>query len=35
MNQTTPHETLTVPGLQAPASIVVDRWGVPHLRAES
>lgn len=35
MSETTPQETLTVPGLQAPASIVVDRWGVPHLRAES
>jgi len=24
---------LTVPGLQAPAEIVMDRWGIPHIRA--
>lgn len=35
MTETPPHETLTLPGLQAPASIVVDRWGIPHLRAGS
>lgn len=28
-------ETLTAPGLQAPAEIVVDRWGIPHIRAEN
>ena len=25
--------TMTVPGLEQPAEIVVDRWGIPHLRA--
>ena len=38
MTDATPHatqETITLEGLQAPASIVVDRWGVPHLRAEN
>jgi penicillin amidase len=25
----------TVPGLEKPAEIVVDRWGIPHLRAET
>ena len=30
------HEDVTrVPGLLAPASISVDRWGIPHIRAES
>ena len=24
---------LSVPGLEAPASIVMDRWGIPHIRA--
>lgn len=28
-----PGETLTLAGLRAPASIHVDRWGIPHLRA--
>jgi penicillin amidase len=28
---TTTHHT--VPGLQQPAEIVVDRWGIPHIRA--
>ena len=28
-------ETWRVDGLESPASISVDRWGVPHLRAES
>jgi penicillin amidase len=28
-------DTIALAGLQAPASIVVDRWGIPHLRAES
>jgi penicillin amidase len=27
--------TLTIPGLNAPASISVDRWGMAHIRAES
>jgi len=27
--------TLAVPGLRAPVEIVRDRWGVPHLYAES
>jgi penicillin amidase len=39
MTEATPptatRETITLEGLKAPASIVVDRWGVPHLRAES
>jgi penicillin amidase len=26
---------ITVPGLAAPAEIVVDQWGVPHIRAAS
>ena len=25
--------SLTVPGLHAPAEIVIDRWGIPHIRA--
>ncbi|MDQ0471738.1 penicillin acylase family protein [Labrys wisconsinensis] len=32
MPSTTRH---TLPGLEQPASIVVDRWGVPHIRARS
>ncbi|WP_375464694.1 penicillin acylase family protein [uncultured Methylobacterium sp.] len=32
---TTPFETFTLPGLEAPAEIRVDRWGVPHIRAQS
>jgi acyl-homoserine lactone acylase PvdQ len=33
--ETAPPETLahTVPGLEAPAEIVVDQWGIPHIRA--
>ncbi len=27
-------EVLPLAGLVAPASITVDRWGIPHLRAE-
>ncbi|ACL59618.1 penicillin acylase family protein [Methylobacterium nodulans] len=27
--------TLDIPGLERPAEIRVDRWGVPHIRAES
>jgi penicillin amidase len=30
--KTTEH---SLPGLQSPAEIVVDRWGIPHIRAES
>ncbi len=26
-------QTLHVPGLEAPADIVVDKWGIPHIRA--
>jgi penicillin amidase len=29
------HHALGVPGLQAPARIVVDQWGVPHIQAAS
>ncbi|HEY1750833.1 MAG TPA: penicillin acylase family protein [Caulobacteraceae bacterium] len=29
------HHPLAVPGLQAPARIVVDQWGVPHIQAAS
>jgi penicillin amidase len=29
------HETLAVPGLQGPARIVVDTWGIPHIYAAS
>ena len=29
----TPSRTITVAGLKQPASILVDRWGVPHLYA--
>ncbi|BCH28272.1 penicillin amidase [Mesorhizobium sp. L-8-10] len=28
-------ETIPVAGLAEPASIVLDRWGIPHIRAES
>ena len=28
-------ETIVVAWLAAPAEIVVDRWGIPHIRAES
>lgn len=28
-------KALTLPGLKAPASILIDRWGLPHIRAES
>jgi len=27
--------TLALPGLRAPARVVTDRWGIPHLRCES
>src|SRR5580765_1570396 len=30
-----PTETLRVAGLQAPAEIRIDRWGVPHIYARS
>src|SRR3954469_1111280 len=29
------HEAGTVAGLQAPAEVVVDRWGIPHIYAQS
>ena len=29
------HEKLIVAGLKGPVEIVIDRWGVPHIRAES
>ena len=32
---TSPVEHLAVPGLAAPAEIIVDRWGIPHIRAGS
>ena len=25
----------TVPGLEQPAEIVVDQWGIPHIRANT
>ena len=28
-------ETIAVPGLAAPGEIVVDPWGIPHIRAGS
>ncbi|MBB3950063.1 penicillin acylase family protein [Aureimonas jatrophae] len=28
-------ETIALPGLRAPAEIRVDRWGIPHIRADS
>ena len=28
-------ERLSLPGLTAPASILIDPWGIPHLRAET
>lgn len=28
-------ESLSLPGLQAPGSIRVDAWGIPHIRAEN
>lgn len=28
-------ETIAVEGLSSPASIIIDRWGVPHIRAET
>lgn len=35
MTEPAPHEeSIAVGGLRQPASIHVDRWGVPHLRAE-
>lgn len=30
-----PAESIAVPGLQKPAQILVDRWGVPHIYAAS
>jgi penicillin amidase len=31
----TPTKTITVSGLEQPAQILVDRWGVPHIYAQS
>ena len=28
-------ETIAAPGLQAPAEIIVDQWGIPHIYAKS
>ncbi|MGE0224929.1 MAG: penicillin acylase family protein [Acetobacteraceae bacterium] len=28
-------QAITVPGLEQPAEIVVDRWGIPHIRART
>src|SRR5258706_8457073 len=28
-------ETIAAPGLSAPVTIVTDRWGIPHLRAQT
>jgi penicillin amidase len=35
--ETAPPETLAhaVPGLEAPAEIIVDQWGIPHIRANT
>jgi penicillin amidase len=30
---TIPTETIRIPGLPAEAEIVIDRWGIPHIRA--
>ncbi len=30
-----PTTTFRLPGLEQPAEIVVDRWGIPHIRAET
>ncbi|MGE0415899.1 MAG: penicillin acylase family protein, partial [Acetobacteraceae bacterium] len=30
-----PTKSFHVPGLEQPAEIVVDRWGIPHIRAET
>lgn len=29
------HEEFATPGLSSPASITVDRWGIPHIRAST
>ena len=31
----TPTETIVLPGLPAEAEILLDRWGIPHIRSES
>jgi|UPI00056C6F7D penicillin amidase len=28
-------DTETLPGLKAPATITIDRWGIPHIKADS
>lgn len=28
-------ERLSIPGLRAPVEILLDRWGIPHIRAEN
>lgn len=30
---TTPTETILLPGLPAEAEIIIDRWGIPHIRS--
>lgn len=30
-----PTDTFTLPGLSAPASISLDKWGMAHIRAET
>src|SRR6202021_1665969 len=30
-----PKESLTVPGLSAPVDINIDKWGVPHIKAQN
>jgi len=31
----TASQTIRVPGLEQPAEIIVDRWGIPHIRART
>lgn len=35
MTETVATETLTIDGLQQPAEIRIDRWGIPHIRAQN
>lgn len=35
MAEAPPRTAVTVPGLEAPAEILIDRWGVPHIYAGS
>ena len=30
-----PDTTLTLPGLERPVQVLTDRWGIPHIRAQS